>query len=295
MIQKNYKDKLFALLFGKEENKKNLLSLYNALNDTNYSNTDDLEITTIEDAIYLGYKNDVSVICGADNTMSLYEQQSTLNPNMPLRGVIYFADLFEKYVKANKKNIYGSKKIDLPTPKYFVFYIGRQEVEDRIVYKLSDMYDGDGDIECTATMLNINIGHNKELLDKCKTLYGYSFFVKQVYDNFKACGNIELAVDEAVKECIEGNILRDILQAHRAEVKDMLLTEFDQEEYIELERKDAFDEGKAEGKAEGIAEGIAEGEAKSIMSLLNKGVITKEQAAEELGITEKELEELINK
>ena len=126
MIQHKHKDRLFTFLFGREENKKNLLSLYNALNDKNYTDLDELEINTIEDVIYLGYNNDVSCIFTSEEIMSLYEQQSTYCPNMPIRGVIYFAKLYEKYIIKNNLNLYGTKMLKLPKPQYYVFYIGEK-------------------------------------------------------------------------------------------------------------------------------------------------------------------------
>ncbi len=142
MIQHKHKDRLFTFLFGREENKKNLLSLYNALNDKNYTDLDELEINTIEDVIYLGYKNDVSCIFTSEEIMSLYEQQSTYCPNMPIRGVIYFAKLYEKYIIKNNLNLYGTKMLKLPKPQYYVFYIGENNMPERTVLKLSDMFEG---------------------------------------------------------------------------------------------------------------------------------------------------------
>jgi hypothetical protein len=179
LTQKNYKDKLFNYLFGREERKHYLLSLYNALNDKDYTNLDELTIYTIEDAIYMGYKNDVSCLIASDEVLSLYEEQSTYNPNMPIRGVIYFSELYQKYIKTNRLNIYGSSLIKLPTPQYYVFYIGKRNMPEKIELKLSDMFYGRTDVlECIATMININIGNNMELIKKCKPLYEYSTFIK---------------------------------------------------------------------------------------------------------------------
>ena len=96
-INREHKDRLFRLIFGSEGNKRNLLELYNALNDTSYSELDDLEITTIEDVIYMGMKNDVSLLI--HSRMALYEHQSTYNPNMPIRGMMYAAKLYNKHIE----------------------------------------------------------------------------------------------------------------------------------------------------------------------------------------------------
>lgn len=101
-VQKKYRDALFRRIFNE---KSVLLELYNALNQTDYDDADELIFYTIDDVIYLGYKNDVSFI--VRGTLNLYEHQSTLNPNMPIRGLIYFGKQYESYIKQNNLNIYG--------------------------------------------------------------------------------------------------------------------------------------------------------------------------------------------
>ncbi|MCR5837649.1 MAG: Rpn family recombination-promoting nuclease/putative transposase [Lachnospiraceae bacterium] len=284
--QKNYKDTFFNFLFGREERKEYLLSLYNALNNKDYTNLDDLTINTIENVIYMGYKNDVSCIVASDEIMSLYEHQSSYNPNMPIRGVIYFSQLYKKYIKTNKLNLYGSKMIKLPTPQYYVFYVGHDDVPEKQVLKLSDMFAQQTDVlECRATMLNINSDNNRELIEKCKPLRDYSYFINSVYEYKKIYATIEEAIDKTVGRCIEENVLADILLAHKAEVTEMLLTEFDDKEYIDMVKA----ESKAEGKAEGLVEGKAIGERNMILKMISDGTITPEQGARELNISIDEL------
>lgn len=116
-VNRKHKDRLFRFAF---QNPKDLLDLYNAINKTSYQNPEDLQITTLEDAVFLGVKNDLSFIVG--NVMSLYEHQSTRCQNMPLRGLIYFATLYQSYVKENGYDLYGSSRIELPFPNYIIFY-----------------------------------------------------------------------------------------------------------------------------------------------------------------------------
>ncbi|MBE5958475.1 MAG: hypothetical protein E7254_06390 [Lachnospiraceae bacterium] len=290
MIQKNYKDKLFNYMFGREERKDYLLSLYNALNDKEYTNLDDLTIYTIEDAIYIGYKNDVSCLVASDEVLSLYEQQSTYNPNMPIRGIFYFSELYQKYIKTNKLNMYGSSLIKLPTPEYYVFYIGKKNVPERVELKLSDMFNDDtGVLECTATMININIGNNVKLIQKCKPLHDYSTFINRVYHYQEIYDTIEEAIDKAVNSCIKDGILSDLLSAHKAEVSKMLLTEFNEEEYIDMVKAEGIEIGKTEGIEIGKTEGVEIGKKKMILELISDGIITPEQGAERLGVSLEEL------
>lgn len=159
-LNRNYKDRLFRLAF---QEKKDLLDLYNAVSGRQYTNPDDLIITTLADAIYLGMKNDISFL--VSDVLNLYEHQSSFNPNMPVRGLNYFADTYREYIDRNGFDIYGEKLIRLPMPQYIVFYNGTKEEPDRIELRLSDAFlcqnpEEKGCLECRATMININHGRS---------------------------------------------------------------------------------------------------------------------------------------
>ncbi|MCQ4643447.1 hypothetical protein NE647_23780, partial [Blautia coccoides] len=220
-VNRNYKDSLFRMIFG---NRKAALELYNAINHSNYQNPEQLEITTIEGAIYMGVKNDLSFLI--DSVMNLYEAQSTRNPNMPLRGLIYFARVYQGYVEKRELDIYSGSRIKIPLPQYIVFYNGLQEEPDRREYRLSDAFERKQDsycLECVATVLNINTGHNRQLMENCSLLWQYAFFVSKVRLYLERYPeNLEGAVDMAVEECIEEDILADFLKKQRGEVKDVI-------------------------------------------------------------------------
>ena len=178
-------------------------------------------------------KNDISFLIGG--TMNLYEHQSTYNPNMPIRGLIYMMILYKQYIESHNINMYGEKLYKLPYPQYIVFYNGTKEQPDKLILKLSDAFEkmegNEPCIECNAIMLNINYGHNKKLMDKCRRLEEYSVFIALIRKYQQEYKNADIAVNVAVDECIEKGILRDILIHQRAEVVSMLLTTFNQEVY----------------------------------------------------------------
>ena len=249
-IRRNYKDRLFIKLFHE---KTALLELYNALNGTDYQNSDDLIITTIDDAVYMGMKNDCSFIVGHD--INLYEHQSSYCPNMPLRGMIYLADVYKSLIEADNLNVYGSAQIKLPTPKYIVFYNGTSERAEREELRISDAFEtDDGCLEFTATMVNINKGNNQELMEKCRTLKEYSLFIDKVREYQKSGLEMAQAVDDACVYCIQHDILREFLIKNRNEVRRVFLTEFDAKKQRELDRRDAREEGREEGRQEGRQE-----------------------------------------
>ena len=244
-IQRNYKNGLFLMIF---RNKPALLSLYNAVRGSNYTNPDDLVINTIEGVLYLGMKNDVSFII--NNELNLYEAQSSWNPNMPLRGLFYFSRVYEGYVAEHELNIFSQTLLRLPTPNYIVFYNGTKEEGDSRILRLSDSFikhDGkEACLECTATMININYGHNQKLMKACRELYEYSYLIEQIRIGLRQSLPLPDAVDLAVKNCIDNNILKSFLLRHRSEVKSMILEEFDLEKYLKLEKKESRTEGRNE-------------------------------------------------
>ena len=240
LARRNHKDRLFIKLF---HDKRKLLELYNALNGTNYTNPDDLEITTIDDVVYLGMKNDCSFIIG--DYVNLYEQQSTFCRNMPIRGLIYLSGIYQGYIARNEFNLYGSQMILLPTPRYVVFYNGTEERPEREVLRLSEAFAGeDACLEFTAEVININKGKNLELMKQCRTLEGYSVFIGKVREFQEAGASLDEAVDNACVYCIENDFIKDFLLKHRNEVRKVLLTEYDAKKQRKLDIRDAREEGR---------------------------------------------------
>ncbi|MBR4777700.1 MAG: hypothetical protein IK007_08840 [Lachnospiraceae bacterium] len=256
-INRNHKDRLFIKLFGSPENRGNMLSLYNALNGTAYEDAEALELYTLEDVIYLGMKNDVGYLL--DSYMVLYEQQSTYNPNMPLRGLFYHAKMYEKYIKQKEYNLYSTTLKKIPTPQFYVFYNGDKETEDRVELKLSDAFVrpvAAGEFEWTAIMLNINKGHNTELLHKCETLNGYSLFIDKIKEGIKFGLDIESAVDEAVDWAIHNGVLSEYLSLHKNEVVGMILTEYDEKKVMENLKKESYEEGRFDTLTSLVKDGL---------------------------------------
>ena len=250
-VNRKHKDVLFRYLFRE---KTEMLQLYNAINGTHYTNPDDLTVTTMEDVIYIGMKNDLSFIIA--NELNLYEHQSTLNENMPLRGLLYFAKLYESYVETSGLSRYDKARILLPFPRFIVFYNGDEDIPEVLEMKLSDSFEKEDEepaVECIARFININYGHNQELMKACKRLHDYSYFVECVKEYLRKGYARKESVKRAVGECIRKGILDDVLRKHRAEVEDMFLTTFNKKEYEKAVRNEARRIGLAEGRAEGRA------------------------------------------
>ena len=250
-INREHKDRLFRLIFGTEENKRNLLCLYNALNDSKYEDLDGFEFTTLEDVIYMGMKNDVSILI--QSKMVLYEHQATYNPNMPLRGFLYIAKLYEKYIEEHQLNIYGRKLIKLPTPEYIVFYNGLEERAEEEVLRLSDAFMAEKKMEgyeWSVRILNVNYGKNKDLMEKCKPLQDYAILVGKIRKNIAEGFAPQESIDKAVVDCIQGDILAEFLRKHRAEVLNVCLTEYDEEKVIQSIREEEFEFGMERGREE---------------------------------------------
>ena len=250
------KDRLFCFIFGREENKRWTLSLYNAVNGTCHSNPDDIEIMTMEDVIYMGMKNDVSFMIGSE--ISLYEHQSSYNPNMPVRQLMYLGRQYDKYIKRTKQNRYGSKQMSLPIPRLAVFYNGKDDKKDCIL-RLSDSFppDEDGsksDVEVRVHMYNIRPQYKSNLLTNCRVLSEYSWLVEEIRKNCEKMDG-ETAVDKAIKEMPEDFEIKEFLVEHQSEVKNMCLTEYDEAETMQMFKE----EGREERDTQKIEEMLRRG------------------------------------
>lgn len=254
-VRRNVKDELFRFLF--EKDRKALLELYNALNGTDYEDASQLQIVTIESAVYVVMKNDLAFVLAG--TLSMYEHQSTYSPNLPVRFLIYLAQEYQTVIEEAEKSLYGTGRISLPTPQCVVFYNGTQEMPEEQTLRLSDAFENgevQGDVELTVRMLNINHGHNRLLMEKCRTLEEYAEFVSITRAYMGERKKPEEALAEAVDYCMENGILEEFLRKNRAEVLGMLLEEFDVKKYERTLRSEGREEGIEIGRKQGIEQGI---------------------------------------
>lgn len=279
---RTYKATIFAMLF---EDKEHLLELYNAISGKHYTNPEMLEINTLENAIYMAMRNDISFLI--DARLSLYEHQSTYSPNLPLRFLLYISALYSSMTR--EANLYGTKPIELPPPRFVIFYNGKVEQPDRQILKLSDLYTikEECSLELEAVMLNVNSGHNKELMEMSHTLWEYAEYTARVREYAEV---MELeAVERAIEECIQEGILKEFLEKNRAEAKNMSIFEYDQEKHIKQEREEAWEEGRKEGKKAGERDMLL----KLAEKKLRKGK-TIAEIAEELEESEKTIKEILD-
>ncbi len=245
IANREYKDTVFRMLFSE---KTELLSLYNALNGTSYKDPEELEITTLKNAIYMTVKNDIS--CVIDMRLNLYEHQSTVNPNIPLRDLDYVARTYSLFYR--DEDIYSPRIIRLPNPKFIIFYNGLDKQPARREMRLSDAYankEENPSLELIVMQININLGNNDELLENCPSLYGYMQFVEKIRENQKTMPLTE-AVTQAVNDCIKENILADFLKKNKAEVVSMSLFEYDEKKHERTMLEIGREEGRATGREE---------------------------------------------
>ena len=256
-VTSKFKDNVFCMLY---RDKKNLLELYNALNNSVYTNVDDLQVTTLNGGSYMKYKNDASfLLC-----MSLYmfEQQSSKNPNMPLRFLHYVSDVFRELF--SNSMLHRRSMIKIPVPHFVTFYNGLEKwIEDEDEIRLSDMYEiptDNPELELKVRVININ--KDVHILNKCKTLRDYMTFVNKVRFKMGVEGDdVRIAVTEAMDECIDEDILVDFFEQHREEVVEVSIYDYDEEEVRKVLAKEMAEEmvgEMAEEMAEKMAEQLAE-------------------------------------
>ena len=256
-VTSKFKDNVFCMLY---RDKKNLLELYNALNNSAYTNVDDLQVTTLNGGSYMKYKNDASfLLC-----MSLYmfEQQSSKNPNMPLRFLHYVSDVFRELF--SNSMLHRRSMIKIPVPHFVTFYNGLEKwIEDEDEIRLSGMYEiptDNPELELKVRVININ--KDVHILNKCKTLRDYMTFVNKVRFKMGVEGDdVRIAVTEAMDECIDEDILVDFFEQHREEVVEVSIYDYDEEEVRKVLAKEMAEEmvgEMAEEMAEKMAEQLAE-------------------------------------
>jgi predicted transposase YdaD len=257
-VNHTYKARLFETIFSKKEE---LLQLYNAIHKTSYDDPELLTINTLENVIYLSMKNDLSFLIGSD--FHLYEHQSTYNPNMPFRFLEYVATSYSKMVDSKNQTIYGRKAISLPTPHFIVFYNGEEEHADEETLRLSDLFETKEEspsLELVATMLNINLSHNQELLDSCKILKDYASYIAKVREYLHVGMEIDEATEKAIDDCIREDILSDFLRDNRAEVMYMTIFEYDEEATLkaigEQEYADGYEHGHLAGQQQKLIQQV---------------------------------------
>ncbi len=251
---RKYKDSVFVDLFAEDEKaKENFLSLYNALHGTNLQMSCPVENIRLDNVMYMNIINDVSCLVDG-KIIVLAEHQSTINENMPLRFLEYIARLYEKLQAPTDR--YLRKLSKIPTPEFYVFYNGTEDYPETTVLKLSDAFISKPEhapLELTVQVLNINTDKANKVLAACKPLEEYSLFVEEVRKQTQL--DSENGFRNAIKECIQNDILREYLQRKSKEVMNMLIAEYDYDVDIAVQREEALQEGEAKGFSEGISEG----------------------------------------
>ena len=279
-VAKDYKDRLFRMIFNDREK---LLELYNAMNGSDYKDASELQVVTLENAIYLSMKNDVAYVL--HDELFLYEQQSTKNANMPLRCLFYASDTYSVLVK--DKNIYGTKMLPLPSPTFVVFYNGKQKMDEESELRLSDAFvkkQENPNLEVIVKVKNINMGNSQELFEKCRPMRDYMIFVDKVR-RYSQEQTLEDAVEQAIRECMEEDVMADFLKRNRAEVVKMCLYEYDEEKQREFDRE----EGREEERQNTLREKARADEEKA---RADEEKLRADEAFRKIAMLEKQLAEL---
>lgn len=204
-------------------------------------------------------KNDLAFMI-ENRFIILIEMQSTVNPNMPLRFLVYIAKEFEKLFFSQQ--IYSSTPVKIPTPEIYVFYDGSKDIPLESELKLSDAFIAKCDklyLELNVRVINVNYEKGAELLEKCRLLSDYSQLVHIAKMNYQRTHDLDTAVSEAVTECMERNILRSFLKENGGEIMSFLYDMLTKEEMEEIREHDGYVRGLKEGHASGVQEGLASG------------------------------------
>ena len=249
---RSYKDSVFNMYMT--SNPAYLIESYNAIQGENYDLNTPIEINTLNDVLYKGKVNDLSF--SLDNRyIVLYEHQATINKNMPVRVLLYLGRLLEKLL--DRKSLYREKQIPLMTPEFIVLYNGQKPYPDISYMRLSDAFicqphkteeEPAPSVELVVKVINIGYGHNKSILEKSKPLQDYSIFTYEV-QKYKDSGlPLQEAIRRAVIYCRENDIMQPFLTDNSSEVENMLLTDWNWDEAMEVAKEEAWKDGREEGE-----------------------------------------------
>ncbi|GHV27752.1 hypothetical protein AGMMS4952_09970 [Spirochaetia bacterium] len=267
---REYRASVFSLLFS---DPVILRELYNALEGASLPPDVPITINTLEGALYMKRLNDLSFTAG-NKLVVIVEHQSTINPNMPLRILMYVARIYEKIVET--KDVYAKGLIKIPRPELIVLYNGPDVRWDTRKLKLSDAFEDASawgidcpalPLELTVTVYNINPGHNEAILRKSETLYGYSAFIGMIRTFDEELKDLAAAIKKAVEQCMERDILKDFLALHSSEVINMLFAEWKDEEALEYRYREGRNEGKNEDVKNLLAYGMTAGQISEALKL----------------------------
>ena len=249
MANREYKSDVFSMLL---EDRARALDVYNAMAGTAYTDPEIIEIHTLESGVSLTVHNDASFVVSMDSVLNIYEHQSTYNPNMPLRELIYFVTIIKKLVE--NRYLLSHKLVKIPTPKFAVFYNGDKNRPEREVLKLSDAYENQSDepqLELICTVYNINPGNNEDLKKRSQTLREYMIFVGYVNENLakakKSGKDYETAIRDAVNRCIAEDILKEFLLERGEDVQKIMMFDLSYEKQMENAKREWYKEGRTEG------------------------------------------------
>lgn len=276
---KEVKSSAFTAYFSTPEN---AAKLYEALVPGDSILPGDINYTTLEDVLFMTRKNDLAFTI-RNKVLVISEHQSTINLNMPLRDSIYYGRTMEKLIEP--RSLYRTRRIPIPTPEFYVFYNGIAPCPAEKILLLSDSYlekTPDPMLELKVKVMNINLPENHPILAKCRPLYEYSWFIEQIKRYLRTGSNRDKAIIQAVKDCLKENIMKDFLATHGTEAINMLYTEFNMEDALEVR----YEEGVEEGVERGLERGREEGQAE----LLRKLAVTKHAQGKSPEIIAAELE-----
>ncbi|GHT64434.1 hypothetical protein FACS1894110_04050 [Spirochaetia bacterium] len=286
-VNSKYKDSLFSWLFSDTDA---LRELYGAIEGVTLDPATPITINTLEGVLFMDRMNDISFEI-AGKLVVLIEHQSTINPNMALRMLMYIGRIYERIT--GSENIYSEKKLTIPQPEFIVLYNGKDPYPDETTLKLSDSFKDapslglakqSAMLELTAKVYNINEGKNEAISRNCRRLYGYSVFVAKAREFENTAPDKRIAMKMAAEFCIKHNILKEIFEAHASEVINMLLTEWNWDDAKVVWQREAREEGEKKGEKKKALE--------TAKNFLGMG-LSQEQVARGTGLDMETIKELI--
>lgn len=253
-----YQKKLYYALFGVEEKLKD----------------EDIKLITLESFLVRNLYNDLGLLV-KDRLILLVEAQSTFNPNMALRFLFYIAHTYQEYIRENALYLYGTKRIKIPTPCFYLVYTGEREMREEDL-RLSALYTEEGKCFLELKVKLFTLENTRESI-----IGEYIRFCKEYDKNKKGAKTEEellLAVKKTINYCRENHILKEYLSKKSKEVEDFMFQLFTEEELEEMrkkaeerERRELIEEAEKVGEERGRVLGENRGKEETASKMRKKG------------------------
>ena len=246
-------------------------------------NENDIKLVTLNHVLLNGQYNDLALMV-RDKLIIFVEAQSTWSINILVRLLLYLSATYHDYIVENKFNVYGSKKINIPEPEFYVIYTGSRKIDKDIISLRQDFWhNSNAKLDITARVIYSE--------NKSDIIGQYIIFAHVLEEQIKIHGRTMEAANNTIRICQNNEILREYLESRKKEVITTMMLLFDQDYATEMYGNEREQEGEKKGKIEGAMANTVK-MCRRFGKTLNEAI---NMVAEDFGLTAENAAQYVNK